>query len=69
VVLVDFSNEGCDLNGDGQIDFQDVPVGEYTIEATSLPKGYNVYFKDNLVVVEETNPLSIANALLVIVKP
>ena len=69
VVLVDFSNEGCDLNGDGQIDFQDVPVGEYTIRATSLPSGYNVYFKDNLVVVEETNPLSIANALLVIVKP
>lgn len=69
VVLVDFSNEGCDLNGDGQIDFQDVPVGKYTIEATSLPKGYNVYFRQNLVVVEETNPLSIANALLVIVKP
>jgi hypothetical protein len=69
VVLVDFSNEGCDLNSDGQIDFQDVPVGEYTIRATSLPTGYNVYFKDNQVVVEETNPLSIANALLVIVKP
>jgi uncharacterized surface anchored protein len=69
VVLVDFSNEGCDENADGQIDFQDVPVGEYEIEATSLPRGYNVYFQDNLVVVEETNPLSIANALLVIVKP
>ena len=69
VVLVDFSNEGCDQNGDGQIDFQDVPVGEYKIEATSLPKSYNVYFKDNIVVVEETNPLSIANALLVIVRP
>ena len=46
-----------------------MPVGKYTIKATSLPKGYNVYFKENLVVVEETNPLSIANALLVIVKP
>lgn len=69
VVLVDFSNEGCDENGDGQIDFQDVPVGEYEIEATSLPRGYNVYFRENLVIVEETNPLSIANALLVIVKP
>ena len=69
VVLVDFSNEGCDLNSDGQIDFQDVPVGEYEIEATSLPRGYNVFFQDNLVVVDETNPLSIANALLVIVRP
>jgi uncharacterized surface anchored protein len=69
VVLVDFSNEGCDLNGDGQIDFQDVPVGEYTIKATSLPAGYNVYVRQNRVVVEGTNPLSIANALLVIVKP
>lgn len=69
VVLVDFSNEGCDENSDGQIDFQDVPIGEYEIEATSLPSGYNVYFRDNSVIVEETNPLSIANALLVIVRP
>jgi uncharacterized surface anchored protein len=66
VVLVDFSNEGCDTNSDGQIDFQDVPVGEYTIDATSLPAGYRVHFQENVVVVEETNPLSIANALLVI---
>jgi uncharacterized surface anchored protein len=68
VVLVDFSNEGCDLNSDGQIDFQDVPVGEYVLQATSLPAGYRVHFEDNLVFVEETNPLSIANALLVIEK-
>jgi uncharacterized surface anchored protein len=68
VVLVDFSNEGCDLNSDGQIDFQDVPVGEYVLQATSLPAGYRVHFEDNLVFVEETNPLSIANALLGIEK-
>jgi uncharacterized surface anchored protein len=66
VVLVDFSNEGCDTNSDGQIDFQDVPVGEYNVKATSLPPGYRVHFQENQVVVEETNPLSIANALLVI---
>jgi uncharacterized surface anchored protein len=66
VVLVNFSNEGCDLNSDGQIDFQDVPVGEYELRATSLPQGYGVHFEDNLVIVEETNPLSIANALLVV---
>jgi hypothetical protein len=66
VVLVNFSNEGCDLNSDGQIDFQDVPVGEYELRATSLPEGYGVHFEDNLVIVEETNPLSIANALLVV---
>jgi uncharacterized surface anchored protein len=69
VVLVGVSNEGCDLNSDGQIDFQDVPVGEYTIEATGLPVGYRVHFEENLVVIEETNPLSIANALLVVNGP
>lgn len=68
VVLVDFSNEGCDLNSDGQIDFQVVPVGQYVIEATSLPAGYRVYFEDNLVIVEDSNPLSIANALLVVIR-
>lgn len=68
IVLVDFSNEGCDLNSDGQIDFQQVPVGQYVIDATSLPAGYSVYFEDNLVIVEESNPLSIANALLVVIQ-
>ena len=64
VQLVDFSNVGCDLNSDGQIDFQDVPVGTYAIDVTSLPAGYAIYFPKNEVVVEETNPFSIANALL-----
>jgi uncharacterized surface anchored protein len=69
VQLVDFSNVGCDLNSDGQIDFQDVPVGTYVIDAISLPNGYGVNFRDNKVIVEETNPFSIANALLTVTGP
>jgi uncharacterized surface anchored protein len=69
VQLVDFSNVGCDLNSDGQIDFQDVPVGTYVIDAISLPNGYGVNFHDNKVIVEETNPFSIANALLTVTGP
>ncbi len=34
-VLVDFSNEGCDRNGDGQVAFEDVPVGAYTVRQTA----------------------------------
>jgi uncharacterized surface anchored protein len=39
-VLVDFSNEGCDENGDGQVDFADVPIGTYTVTQTRGPAGY-----------------------------
>ncbi len=34
-VLVDFSNEGCDRNGDGQVTFEDVPFGTYTVRQTA----------------------------------
>ncbi|HWV25531.1 MAG TPA: SpaA isopeptide-forming pilin-related protein, partial [Thermomicrobiales bacterium] len=39
-VLVDFSNEGCDENGDGQVTFDDVPTGTYTVRQTQKPAGY-----------------------------
>lgn len=41
-VLVGFSNEGCDENGDGQVTFDDVPSGTYTIHQTQTPSGYPV---------------------------
>ncbi len=34
-VLVNFSNEGCDRNADGQITFEDVPLGSYTLRQTA----------------------------------
>jgi hypothetical protein len=34
-VLVDFSNVGCDENGDGKITFADVPLGTYTVHQTA----------------------------------
>ena len=69
VQLSDWSNVGCDLNSDGQIDFQDVPVGEYQINVTSLPAGYVIYFDNNVVEVDSDNPFSIANALLTVEGP
>lgn len=40
VIIEGASNEGCDDNGDGQIDFLDVPVGVYAVKVTGLPAGY-----------------------------
>ncbi|MGC4107590.1 MAG: prealbumin-like fold domain-containing protein [Thermomicrobiales bacterium] len=34
-ILVGFSNEGCDENGDGKITFADVPLGRYTVQQTA----------------------------------
>jgi uncharacterized surface anchored protein len=39
-VIVDWSNEGCDENGDGQVDFRDVKPGTYTVTQTEAPAGY-----------------------------
>ncbi len=39
-VLVDFSNEGCDENGDGQVTFAQIPPGTYTVRQTKTPAGY-----------------------------
>ena len=40
VIVEGASKEGCDDNGDGQIDFLDVPVGVYPVKVTRLPAGY-----------------------------
>src|SRR5262245_45763083 len=39
-VIVDWSEEGCDENGDARVDFQDVAVGEYDVTLTRTPSGY-----------------------------
>ena len=39
-VLQNYSNEGCDENGDGQISFAAVPPGQYTIVQTQSAAGY-----------------------------
>ncbi|MEA2595793.1 MAG: hypothetical protein QOF01_2262 [Thermomicrobiales bacterium] len=39
-VIVDWSEEGCDENGDGDVTFQDVAVGLYTVTMTRVPSGY-----------------------------
>lgn len=39
-VLVNYSNEGCDENGDGQVTFAQIPAGTYTVRQTQTPAGY-----------------------------
>jgi uncharacterized surface anchored protein len=36
-ILVGFSNEGCDEDGDGRVTFEDVPAGTYEVEQTAAP--------------------------------
>src|SRR3954454_19436154 len=50
-VLQNFSNEGCDENGDGVIKFADVPPGTYTVMQTQSAGGYT-----------DTDPVSITVA-------
>jgi hypothetical protein len=39
-IIENASIEGCDENGDGQVDFDDVQVGVFTVHQTQAPAGY-----------------------------
>src|SRR4051794_28277945 len=39
-IIESASEEGCDENGDGQVDFKGVPVGTFTVTQTKTPSGY-----------------------------
>lgn len=39
-IITNASNEGCDENGDGQVDFRDVSTGSYMVQQTLAPAGY-----------------------------
>lgn len=38
--LVGYSNVGCDENNDGQVTFDDIPLGQYTVHQVTPPTGY-----------------------------
>lgn len=38
--LVGYSQVGCDENNDGQVTFEDIPLGEYTVHQVTPPAGY-----------------------------
>ncbi len=61
VQIVGASRVGCDENGDGQIDFLDIPVGRYVVQITSIPQGYTVSSADGLTVSADA-PHSIVRA-------
>lgn len=60
-VLQGFSNEGCDENGDGQVDFADIPFDTYTVHQTKAPQGYSLIHDYEITV----NPTSIPTGFVV----
>lgn len=48
--LLDYSNIGCDENGDGQVDFAAIPAGTYTVRQTQTPAGYPTIYDFDIVV-------------------
>lgn len=60
-VLLGYSNEGCDRNGDGQVTFDAIPYGTYTVRQTQAPAGYPV-INDYDIVVEPVGGMEGASA-------
>ncbi|MEA2523687.1 MAG: hypothetical protein QOF73_914 [Thermomicrobiales bacterium] len=40
-IILDWSNESCDENLDGQVDFADVHLGTFAVIETRAPRDYN----------------------------
>lgn len=59
LLIVGASQEGCDDNRDGQVDFLDVAVGTRPIEFTRLPKGYSPAYATNSVFNDPDNPFPV----------
>jgi hypothetical protein len=62
IQIVGVSNIGCDENGDGQVDFIDIPVGKRTVKVTSLPAGYGVDSSSYELDIDPNYPYSIVTA-------
>lgn len=52
-VLVDFSNEGCDENRDGRVEFEDVPAGTYEVDQTTAPEDEDLVERFTIEVIAE----------------
>ena len=52
-VLIDFSNEGCDENRDGRVEFEDVPAGTYEVDQTTAPEDEDLIERFTIEVIEE----------------
>ncbi len=52
-ILLEYGNEGCDENGDGQITYADVPFGVYTVHQTQTPSGYPTVTDFQITVTDE----------------
>lgn len=68
LMLVSVSAEARDDNGDGQIDFLDIPVGEHMIEVTRLPDGDTTVFAEHSIPVEPGAPYSIVSGIVAFVE-
>lgn len=63
VQIIGASEIGCDENGDGQIDFLDIPIGNHKVKITSMPRGYHGEFARYGLTVNKS-PYSIVTAYL-----
>ena len=63
------SKVGCDRNGDGQIDFLDIPIGTFPLVATSLPSGYESAWQPYALTVDGSSPYQIQTVYLPIDRP
>lgn len=54
-VLIDFSNEGCDENEDGRVEFKDVPAGIYEVDQTTAPGDEDLIERFTIEVIDEAD--------------
>jgi uncharacterized surface anchored protein len=55
-IINNASLEGCDENGDGQVTFDAIPAGTYSVHQTKSPNGYAIQ-ADQSIVVSQDGPL------------
>ncbi len=54
-VLIDFSNEGCDENEAGRVEFKDVPAGIYEVDQTTAPGDEDLIERFTIEVIDEAD--------------
>ncbi|MGI8486295.1 MAG: MSCRAMM family protein [Thermomicrobiales bacterium] len=64
VQIIGASNRGCDENGDGQIDFLDIPFGDHQLRITSMPQGYSGEYTRYQLTIDANAPYSIVTLYL-----
>lgn len=67
VQIIGASEVGCDENGDGQVDFLDIPVGDHEVRITTMPAGYSGEYQRYSLTVD-ASPYSIVTVYLPLIR-